>query len=587
MFTATEPVRIDHSGVQTGGTLRLRGPGDPATLDPAALDDESSARLVRLYARQLFTYQPRTNLSDWQAIAPVPDLAAQIPSIYNAGLGASGTTYVVHLRQGVQWDTAVPRPVTAHDVIRGIKRLANPVRPASVLRYFTSTIRGMAAFHADFAAAVGTDPTAAALADFQNNHEIPGVFALDDESLVFELVRPVRDFITILALPAVAPAAVEYDAFLPDSPQLRANLRSTGPYRVTRYVAGRELVLEPNPVWRQETDPIRRQYLDRIEVGLDGPADPAELAREIDTGAIDLAWNTPVPQPYSTRPADPDTGLGFRLDPCLVFNLRRAALRDVAVRRAIAYAIDRSAVAEAVVGLGTGTAVRVANGVVPPNNDGHTGADPHSTPLPDRARELLAEAGHTDGLTLTAVHTDTPEAADVARSYATDLERVGITVRLVALSPQAHRELIADPAGEWDLTTMSWSPSWQHDNNRVFLQRLFQGGATGNHGGYHAPEVDDLIERALDTIDPRPANAIWQQVERRVLDDVPVVPLLFQIPARPRLQGSRVRDAVAMPSLGYEYDLATIWLDTAGGWPGGSGRCSSRRAGEPENRTLL
>src|SRR5262245_16992873 len=114
MFTATEPVQVDHTGKRTGGTLRLRGPGDPAALDPACVDDAPSRRLVRLYARQLFTYRAELDLRSWQAVAPVPDLAAQIPSIYNAGLGASGTTYVVHLRPDVRWDTAVPRPVTAH-----------------------------------------------------------------------------------------------------------------------------------------------------------------------------------------------------------------------------------------------------------------------------------------------------------------------------------------------------------------------------------------------------------------------------------------------------------------------------------------
>ena len=542
MFTATAPVRIDTTGVRTGGTLRLHGSGDPV-LDPACLDDTASAQLVRLYARQLFTYQPDPDPRSWQAIAPVPDLAAQIPSIYNAGLGASGTTYVVHLRPGVRWDTAVPRTVTAYDVIRGFKRLANPVRPAPTLGYFTSTIRGMAQFHAEYAAAVGPDASAAELAAFQNSHEIAGIFALDGESLVFELVRPILDFISILALPPVVPAPVEYDAFVPGSPQLAGNLRATGPYRLTGYARGSALTFEPNPVWRQDTDPVRRQFLDRIEVGLGGSV-PA---------GVDLAWNARVPEPYTDPPADPANGLGWGLDPYLVFNLRRPGpLRDVAVRRSIAAAVDRSAVAEAVAGLRTGTAIRVARGIVPPDNDAYTGREPEST-----------SDGRIDGLALTAIHPDTPEATVIARSYAADLERVGATVRLVALSPPAHRERVADPYGDWDLTTLSCAPAWHYQNGRVFLQRLFQGGAdsTGNRGGYHEPEVDELIERALDSIDPRHANALWQQVEQRVLADVPVVPLLFQTPAVRTLRSERVRDAVAMPSLGYADDLCTLWLD--------------------------
>lgn len=572
MFTATEPVQVDYTGVRTGGTLRLRGPGDPIALDPACVDDAPSAQLVRLYARQLFTYRAEPDLRSWQAVAPVPDLAAQVPSIYNAGLGASGTTYVVHLRPGVRWDTDQPRPVTAHDVIRGMKRLANPVRPPAVLPYFTSTIRGMAQFHADFVAATGDDPTAPQLADFQNSHEIAGIFALDDESLVFELVRPTLDFISMLALPAVAPAPAEYDAYLPDSPELRQHLRANGPYRVAGYASGRGLVLEPNPAWRQETDPVRRRYLDRIEVGLGSAPDPAELAGQVRAGKVDLPWAARVTEPYSGRPAGPLSGLGWRLDPCLAFHLRGdGPLGDLAVRRAIACAIDRVAIAELVAGLRTGTAIRIAGGVIPPANDCHTGAGPYPTPdgrgRPDRARELLVEAGQAGGLTLTAVHADPPEATAVARSLAADLARVGVEVRLVALSPAEHRARVADPAGDWDLTTLSWSPEWLYGNARVFLQRLFQSAAsrgTGNRGGYAEPEVDRLIERALDSIDPRRANAVWQEVERRVLADLPVVPLLYQAPAVPALRGPRVRDAVAMPTLGYDYDLSIVWLDPPG-----------------------
>jgi peptide/nickel transport system substrate-binding protein len=570
MFAVTEPVQVDYTGIRTGGTLRLRGPGDPVALDPACLDDAPSAQLVRLYARQLFAYRAEPDLRSWQAIAPVPDLAAQVPSIYNAGLGASGTTYVVHLRPGVRWDTDQPRPVTAHDVIRGMKRLANPVRPPSVLPYFTSTIRGMAQFHAEFVAATGADPTARELADFQNSHEIPGIFALDDESLVFELVRPTLDFISMLALPAVSPAPAEYDAYLPDSPELRQHLRATGPYRVAAYTPCRELVLQPNPAWRQETDPIRRQCPDRIEVRLGSTPDPAELAGQVRAGTVDLPWAARVAEPYSGRPADPLAGLGWRLDPCLVFNLRGdGPLGDKAVRQAIESAIDKAGIAELVAGLRTGTAIRIAGGVIPPDNDCHTGAGPYPTldgrSRPERARELLARAGQAGGLTLTAVHPDAPEATAVARSLATDLARVGIEVQQEALAPAEHRARVADPVGEWDLTILSWSPDWLHGNARVFLQRLFQSAAspgTGNRGGYAEPEVDRLIERALDSIDPRRANEIWREVERRVLADLPVVPLLYQTSAVPALRGPRVRGAVATPSLGYDYDLSIVWLDS-------------------------
>jgi peptide/nickel transport system substrate-binding protein len=570
MFTTAETVAPDDAGVRTGGALRLAGPGDPAALDPACVDDAASAQLVRLYSRQLFTYRPEPDVRHWRSLAPLPDLAAQIPSIYNAGLGASGTTYVVHLRPGSRWDTEAHRPVTTHDVIRGLKRLANPLRPVSVLPYLTSTIRGMAGFvetcHRAFA---GRRPSAADLAAFQHEHDIPGVFALDDESLVFELVRPTLDFINMLALPAVAPAPQEYDAFLPDSPELRRHLRSSGPYRVARYEPSRELVLEPNPAWQPETDPVRRQYLDRIELRLG--VEPGAVAAAVRAGEADLPWNAAIPaSDTGRRPPAADAPLDWSLDPFLVFNLRSpnagGALRDVRVRRAIAAALDRDTIAQAVEVLGSGAALRLAGDVVPPGHDGHTATGPEPGVDLGRAQDLLAEAGYADGLVLTAVHPDDREATLIARCYAADLARAGVTVRLAALPRAQYRALLADPgraaAGEWDLTTESLSAAWRYENGRVFVQRLFASTpetGTGNVGGYREPEVDQLIEAALGELDPRRRPAAWAAVARRAMQDQPIVPILFRAPA-PQLRGAAVRGAVAMPSLGHHDDLATVWL---------------------------
>ncbi|WP_262391265.1 hypothetical protein [Nocardiopsis sp. CNR-923] len=216
----------------TGGTLRLRGPGDVDQLDPARSLQSPADQLQRLYARQLFTYPPRENPDDWQAIDPVPDLAAAVPSTYNAGLGASHTYHVVHLRRGVLWDTEPAREVTAHDVIRGIKRMCAPTARPAALGYFTSVVRGMAAYCARYAEAVG-----GAAADqhrhagFQNAHDIPGIFALDAQTLVVELLRPTLDLPQILALPCAAAAPAEYDAVVPapaTSPRTRAPTAPTG-----------------------------------------------------------------------------------------------------------------------------------------------------------------------------------------------------------------------------------------------------------------------------------------------------------------------------------------------------------------------
>jgi peptide/nickel transport system substrate-binding protein len=580
--TATGHGPIDHAIKQRteqmnegqprhGGTLRLYGPADMDRVDPMCCRDAPAYQITRLFARQLFTYQPEADLRDWRAIAPVPDLATFIPSTYNTGMGASHLNNVLHLRPGAFWDTTPPRPVTAHDVVRGLKRMCNPVLRPAALPYFTSTIRGMAGFCDEYAAAVpGPNPAAAELAAFQNSHEIPGVFVLDDESLVIELARPATDLVNILALPCASPAPVEYDAFVPGSPELARDIRSNGPYRVTRHVPGKELLLEPNPAWHPDSDPVRHRHLDAVHVTME-KAGLERVARKIASGAADLPWGSPNAEPYDAEPADPGTGLGYALDPYLVLNLKSPALGDVRVRRAIAYAIDKAAIAAIYAKLRTGSVTLVAGSVVPPGNDAHQALDLYATPGgggdPEKCRALLAEAGHPDGLAVTAVHPDTEPGAEVAQSYAADLEKAGITVRLVALGHAAYHDLLREPAraGEWDLAALSMSPAWFHGNGRVFLQPMFQTNpspGTGNPGQYSDPGVDLLIDRALASMEePARADAAWREAERRVLEDAAVVPILFQTPAVPGLRGPRVREAIPMPAAGYGFDLSALWLD--------------------------
>jgi len=179
-------------------------------------------------------------------------------------------------------------------------------------------------------------------------------------------------------------------------------------------------------------------------------------------------------------------------------------------------------------------------------------------------RALLAEAGYPDGLNLTAIHPDTEPGRSTARSYAADLAKAGVSVRLVELAPAAYFDLLRDPArteaGEWDLATAAWAPGWLPDNGRVFLQPML-GAAGANYGGYRSPEVDALIEQALDSAEhPATAIAAWRKAERVAMSDAAIVPLLFQRPAVPPAHSSRVCDVTVVPALGCSADLATVRL---------------------------
>src|SRR6185437_3436756 len=107
----------------------------------------------------------------------------------------------------------------------------------------------------------------------------------------------------------------------------------------------------------------------------------------------------------------------------------------------------------------------------------------------------------------------------------------------------------------WDVATRSWSADWTSLNGRVFLQPLFQTGASANDGGYSSALVDELIARALAAAieQPHSAEAAWRDVESELLADVAVVPLLFSAPGVPH-RSERVHDALAVPAHRYACD---------------------------------
>ena len=214
-----------------------------------------------------------------------------------------------------------------------------------------------------------------------------------------------------------------------------------------------------------------------------------------------------------------------------------------------------------------GDVVRPAWSLVPPGNDGHRAADPEPGG-PDECRAALEAAGLPDGLRLTGVHPDTELDLRIAERYAADLDKAGVTVDLLGLPAADHRRLLERPDGRWDLTALSWFPGWTYQNWRAFLQPLVSSrpvGGTANYGGYHNPEVERLIDQALDTVDRPHADAVWRQVEQMVLAEAPVVPIAFRTTAGPPLAGPRVLSAVAMPALGHAVDLCTVELGVDAG----------------------
>ncbi|MFP3967284.1 ABC transporter substrate-binding protein [Actinomadura fulvescens] len=554
-----------------GGTLRIVGASDPDHLDPASGYTFASLSLSRMFARPLF----RTGSSNtFEETIPLrPDVARELPTRGNGGISADGRTYTIRLRDGVRWNTRPPREVTAADYVRGLKRLCSPAAPSGGQGYYRSTIAGMAAYCAAYAKVNGGD--ARAMADFQNGHDIAGLKAKDDRTLVVRLDRPAGDMLDILGLQFATAAPREYDRYVPDGPEFRRNTISNGPYQITRYTPGTTIVLDRNPAWRADTDPLRAAHVDRIQITL-GQASPDGVQQQLEQGTADLAWDSPVPVAALNRlRAAGDPRLAIRrspsLSPFLVFNLQSPnndrALADRRVRQAIAYAIDRSALVKI---YGGPDVAEPLHQVIPPGNVGHRRHDPYPTPGgrgdPARCRSLLAAAGRDGGLTLRLPYRSGGNNPRVAQSVQANLAACGVTAQLIAdgngtfygrtlVTPSAAR------AGSWDVAVPNWSPDWYGNNGRSVIQPLFDGRTYGpnstNYGAYDNAEVNSLIDRALQAERPADADALWHAADRLIMADAAVVPFLS--PNFPIFRSHRVRDARFIPTI-QAYDYAQVRL---------------------------
>ncbi|WP_433475512.1 ABC transporter substrate-binding protein [Spirillospora sp. CA-142024] len=551
-----------------GGTLRVVGSSDVEHLDPASVSSVGAYGLVRTFARTLFGTRAS---NDFQETVPVrPDVAARIPTRENGDVAKNRRTYTVRLREGVRWNTSPPRPVTAHDFVRGFERLCNPSSPSAGKGYFVSTLTGMDEFCRGFGYVDAKD--AKAIAAYQRDHEIAGVRAKDDRTLVFKLERPASDFLNLLSLPFTAAAPQEYDRYVPDSADFRQHTISDGPYQITRYRPGISYLLAHNRAWQPGADPLRERHVAKIQITL-GQDSPEAVQQQIEQGTADLAWDQPVPTSAIPRLRN-DPRFAIREipnnSPYLVFNARSpnngGALGDRAVRQALEYAIDRSALIKIV---GGPSVAEPLHTVIPPGNSGYSALNHYPTPDesgdPAKCRELLGKTRHA-GLKLKFPYRTNSVHKLLAQSIAENLDACGVETELTADSGGSfYAGTLGTPAraraGEWDIAAPGWVPDWYGNNGRSIIQPLFDGRTYGqnsnNYGGYDNPQVNALIDAALTASDAGHAAGYWQQADQKIMEDAAIVPLLDR--AQTLFRSSRVHGALFLPTTA-AYDYTRLWL---------------------------
>ena len=523
--------------------LRIGIAADPGSL--AAFPDGRPNRAVV----QNLVFSSLVGLDD--QLRPFPDLAESVPTLANGGAEYVGsgadrrlqTTF--RLREGVRWSDGAP--LTSRDVKFTHDLVVNP-RSGAIADLEAKYERVETPDDRTIVFTMHSERSARALAS--QNPELFGSW----EAQRGPVLDPLYGFgvLASFILPAhvlgpIVGADPRTSTELPDAIDRSAFARQpvgSGPYAVESWEDGGPIELRARADYFGGTPRIETI---RVSFGR-GPNAGSALAEALEKGDLDLVAGGALDLAGTVRLASaPDLRVHQTLGTTwekLAFNLDDPALEDRRIRQAIAYALDRDEIVrEAYAGQ---SAVVESPFARWPGALG--GAARRYSPDLARARALLRSAGWSESddpatpranasgpLRLRLLTNDSPIRTRTALIIRARLAAVGIDV---AIETVPSADLFAPERGrlarrDFTLALYAWSGATEPGLEAGYLYAgtsvptKANGYRGGNYAGYKSAEADRLIAAGAATLDPVERGAVYRQLERLLLDDLPALPLAY------------------------------------------------------------
>ncbi|TMC77123.1 MAG: ABC transporter substrate-binding protein [Chloroflexi bacterium] len=448
-----------------GGTLILARSGEVTNLDPHKVPAFTSARVFEL----VYSYLMRLD----ENLGVQPDLAASMPTT-----SADGKTVTVKIRTGVKFHNG--DPLTSADVKYTFDRIIDP-KTAAVARSFFG--------------------------------DVNSITAPDDSTVVFDLKTPNAALIAYMAHPNTGIVSKKIGEANADLSKKETAIGS-GPFKLAEWVPDNFMRFEANKSYYVEGQP----YLDGIRINV--VPDESGLAAALRTKAADMAI---VYDPKVARTLRSETAITLDSKPSLSYNLlflntKRKPFDNAKVRQAIAYAIDRKAIIDAVAfgeGEITGPiAPALTNYALP------TSQYPLYTRDVAKAKQLLQEAnvGPVQFTILTAT-TEPAYGKDEAQLVQAQLAEAGITVKIetTELTQYVDRWLKAD----FDMATGLNGGGPDPD---FYVFRYFTDDGNLNFvTSYKNPTSSDAIKAARATTDVAKRKDLYTTAQKELVNGVPFI----------------------------------------------------------------
>ncbi|RQP12210.1 MAG: ABC transporter substrate-binding protein [Microbacteriaceae bacterium] len=357
---------------------------------------------------------------------------------------------------------------------------------------------------------------------------VASVTASDDTTVVITLTQPTPNLLSNLG--GFKGMAIVQKKNVEDGDIATAPI-GTGPYQLTEYVAGDHITLTANPdYWggAPKIETIEYKFI----------SEPATALAALKSGEIQ--WTDVVP-PQQVDSLEDDSSISVGVTPSsdywyLALNEAKAPWNDVKVRQAIAYAIDRTAIIQAV-SYGTAQANQLA---IPEASAWYTEYDtyPQTADL-DTAKQLLAEAGYTGGTLDMLATSDYPETVTAAQIIASNLEPLGITVNI--RQPDFSTWLDEQNSGNFDMLMMGWLGNIDPDD---FYYAQHHTDGSSNAQKYSNAEVDAFLDAGRVETDQDKRKDDYAQAAKIIADEASYIylynPAVIQIWS-PKLEGYEAR----------------------------------------------
>jgi peptide/nickel transport system substrate-binding protein len=489
------PSGSEHSWTQPGN-LRIAIQGEPVTLNPLLSANTTEGMLNRLSFDVLISVKP-----DGKTLVPM--LAADVPTTENGGISKDGLTITYKLRSGVKWQDGVP--FTSKDVKFSWQAVMNPNNNVN--------------------SHVGYE-------------EISRVDTPDDTTVVFHLKRKFAPFVDTIFAESDNPICIVPEHILGKYANINqipfnGTPIGTGPYKVARWIHSDHIELVANPDYFLGA-PKLKQITVRII-----PDENTEI-NLLRTHEIDWMFE-PSPTLYAVLKTLPDTAINLEDSPQtlnIFINNSRATFKDLRVRQALAYLIDKAALVNKL----TGGSATVGGADQPPSSWAYEPNIMKYPPNVAKARALLAQAGYTtgpDGMLQKggqpfSIQISTNQSNATRRLVEANLQSMlragGIDLQIKNYPSSiwfaTYGQGGIQSNGKYDLTVTGWIAGLDPDDHSLFRCDQIPPAGT-NYMRYCSKAMDAAQDAALASYDQATRKKAYSTVQKLIATDIPEIVIWY------------------------------------------------------------